>query len=193
MIDLELAAQLCRRATEATGGVVVDVVRDPLDDSVWVRMSSSPRAQEATATLIAHGLAVVDRRDCRLQVTGWDVRALRRRLGTLIAGVDDLRAEWDATAELTRYHRDRRAAASGENPEDFDVLADVERTLREAKPIPHTASGSHDVETLLQLVDAAEDAYSQLIVEHVDHAAAVLDADSAAGRALHPSTTGETR
>ncbi len=192
MIDLELVAQLCRRATATTGGVVVDVVRDPLDESLWVRMSSWPRAQEAASALIAHGLTVVDRRDCRLQVTGWDVRALRRRLGTLVAGVDDLRAEWDATAELARYHRDRRAAATGEAPEDFDVLTDVERTLREAKPMPHTASGSHDVETLLQLVDAGEDAYSQLIVEHVDHAAAVLEADSAAVRVLHPCTTGET-
>jgi hypothetical protein len=192
MTDLELVTQLCRGATEATGGVVIDVVRDPLDDSVWVRMSSWRRAQEATAALIAHGLGVVDRRDCRLQVTGWDVRVLRRRLGTLIAGVDDLRAEWDATAELTRYHRDRRAAASGEDPEDFDVLADVERTLREAKPMPHTATGSQDIETLLQLVDAADDAYAQLIVQHVDHAAAVLEADRAAVRALHPSTTGET-
>lgn len=190
---MELVTQLCRRATAATGGVVVDAVRDPLDDSLWVRMSSWPSAQEATAALIDHGLAVIDRRDCRLQVTGWDARALRRRLGTLIAGVDDLQAEWDATAELTRYHRDRRAAASGEDPEVFDVLADVERTLREAKPMPHTASGSHDVETLLQLMDAAEDAYAQLIVQHVDHAAAVLEADSAADRPLHPSTTGKTR
>ena len=187
MIDLELVTQLCRNATAAAGGVVVDVVRDPLDDSVWVRMSSWPRAQEAASTLIAHGLAVVDRRECRLQITGWDVRALRRRLGTLVAGVDDLRAEWDATAELTRYHRDRRTAASGEDPEDFDVLADVERTLREAKPMPHTASGSDDVETLLQLVEAAEDAYSQLIGQHIEHAGAVLAGDAAAANRHRPA------
>lgn len=187
MIDLEVVTQLCRRATTATGEVVLDAVRDPLDDSLWVRMTSWPRAQEAASALIAHGLAVVDRRDSRLQVTGWDVRALRRRLGTLVAGVDDLRAEWDATVELARYHRDRRAAATGQAPEDFDVLADVERTLRDAEPLPHTASGSEDVQTLLQLIDAASDAYSQLIAQHVEHAAAALEADAAAGNRHRPA------
>lgn len=178
MVDLELVTQLCLRATAGTEGAVVDVVRDPLDEAVWVRMTSWTRAGEATSALMAYGLAVVDRRECRLQVTGWDVRALRRRLGALVAGVDDLRVEWDATAELARYHRDRRAVVTGDDPEYLDVLADVERTLREARPMPHTASGSDDVETLLQLVDAAEDAYSQLITEHVDHAASVLIDDA---------------
>ena len=187
MIDLDVVTQLCRRATAATGGVVLDAVRDPLDDSVWVRMTSWPRAQEAASALIAHGLAVVDRRDSRLQVTGWDVRALRRRLGTLVASLDDLRAEWDATVELARYHRDRRAAATGQATEDFDVLADVERTLRDAEPLPHTASGSNDVQTLLQLTDAASDAYSQLIAQHVEHAAAALEADAAAENRHRPA------
>jgi hypothetical protein len=179
MVDLELVTQLCRRATEATGGVVVDVVRDPLDDSLWVRISSWPRAQEALAALLAHGLSAVERPECRLQVTGWDVRLLRRRLGMLLAGVDDLQEEWDATAELTRYHHDRRAAA-GEEPEDVDVLADVEKAMRGAVPIPHRAPGTDDVDTLLQLIEAAEDAYQQLIAEHLDYAARVLAGDGAA-------------
>ena len=187
MIDLELVTELCRHATAATGGVVLDAVTDPLDGSAWVRLSSWSGMSEARTALIAHGLAVVDRRDCRLQVTGWDVRALRRRLGTLVAGVDDLQAEWDATAELTRYHRDRRAAASGRDPEDFDVLADVERTLREAEPLPHAASGSDDVETLLQLVVAAADAYSQLIVQHLEHAGTVLAVDAAGANRPRPT------
>lgn len=179
MSVLELVTRLCRCASAASGGAVLDAVIDPLDDSAWVRLSSSPCAQQAAVAPIAHGLSVIDRHDCRLQVTGWDVRALRRRLGTIIAGVDDLRDEWDATAELARYHRDRRAAASGKDPEQFDVLADVERTLREAKPLPHTATASEDVDTLLQLIEAATDAYSQLIVQHVEHAEAVLTADAA--------------
>lgn len=79
MVDVELVTQLCRRAAAASGGGVLDVVRDPLDDSVWVRMSSWPRAQEASTALMTHGLSTVDRADCRLQVTGWDVRLLRRR------------------------------------------------------------------------------------------------------------------
>jgi hypothetical protein len=173
MIDLELVTQLCRRATEATGGVVLDVVCDPLDESLWVRMSSWPQAQDALTALLAHGLSAVDRSDSRLQVTGWDVRLLRRRLGMLLAGVDDLREEWAATAELTCYHRDRRTAA-GEAPEDFEVLADVEIAMRGAVPIPHRAPGTNDLDTLLQLIAAAEDAYQQLIAEHLDYAAQVL-------------------
>ena len=51
--------------TDGRGGVI-DVATDPLDGSVWVRMTSWPRAQEAAASLHAYGLAVVDRGDCRL-------------------------------------------------------------------------------------------------------------------------------
>lgn len=173
MIDQELVTQLCRRATAAAGGVVLELVRDPLDGSLWVRMPSWPRAQDALAALLGHGLSTVDRSDCRLQVTGWDVRLLRRRLGMLLAGVDDLGAEWEATAELTGYHRDRRTAA-GEDPEDFDVLADVEKAMRAAVPIPHQAPATEDPDTLLALIEAAEDAYQQLIAEHLDYAAQVL-------------------
>jgi hypothetical protein len=95
----------------------------------------------------------------------------------------DLRAEWDATAELARYHRDRRAEVTGEDPDPSEVLADVERGLREARPIPHTAPNVADVDSLLQLVEAAEDAYAQLIVQHVDHATTVLEADAREGSA----------
>ncbi len=130
--------------------------------------------KRAAAALFEYGLVVIDRRDCRLQVTGWDARALRRRLGTVMAGVDDLRAEWEATAELARYHRDRRSAVSGQDPDDLEVLADVERTLRDAAPLPHTASGSSDVETLLQLIEASEAEYQRLIQAHVDHAEQIL-------------------
>lgn len=173
MADAELVAQICRDATALSRGAVLDVVSDPLDGSVWVRLASWPRVQEALAALLAYGLSAIDRRDLRLQVTGWDARLLRRRLGTVLAGVDDLREEWDATGELVRYHYDRRAAA-GEPPEPAEVLADVERTMREARPIPHVAPATSDIETLLQLVDAAEDAYQQLIDEHVEYAERVI-------------------
>ena len=103
---------------------------------------------------------------------------LRRRLGTMLAGVDDLKAEWDSTGELARYYRDRRAEVTGEYADPSEVLADVERALRQAQPIPHAAPYVADVDTLLELVTAAEDAYAQLIVEHVEHAAAVLEGDA---------------
>jgi hypothetical protein len=133
--------------------------------------------QEAIAELLAYGLSTVDRRDCRLQVTGWDTRLLRRRLGIVLAGVDDLREEWDATAELARYHYDRRAAV-GEEPDAAEVLADVERAMRDALPIPHRAPAINDVDTLLELIDAAEQAYQQLLAEHIEHATTTLAAYS---------------
>ena len=180
-VDSGLVTWICQSATYgAVWGGVLDVATDPLDGSVWVRLASGPQSQEAATALQAFGLAVADREDNRVQVTGWDVRLLRRRLGTLLAGVDDLQAEWDATAELVGYHRDRRVEVTGEDPDPSEVLADVERALRDARPIPHRSPNVTDVDSLLQLVDAAEDAYAQLIVEHVEHAASVLEADAGA-------------
>ncbi|MGZ4518599.1 MAG: hypothetical protein ACXVGK_11200 [Mycobacteriaceae bacterium] len=43
--------------------------------------------------------------------------------------MDDLSAEWDATAELARNHHDRRVAA-GVGPQEWAVLADVETVMR---------------------------------------------------------------
>lgn len=54
--------------------------------------------------------------------------------------------------------------------------------MRCAVPIPHTAPGTDDVDTLLQLIEAADDAYQQLIAEHLDYAARVLAADGAPPR-----------
>lgn len=194
-IDVELVTRLCQAATHATTGGrggVLDVAADPLDGSAWVRLTSEPRVQEAATALQAFGLAVADRQDNRLQVTGWDVRLLRRRLGMLLAGVDDLRAEWDGTAELVRYHRDRRVEVTGVDPDPSEVLADIERVLRDARPIPHRSPNVTDVDSMLQLVDAAEDAYAQLIAQHVDHAALVLedDARDRIGGANRQSSTG---
>ena len=192
-VDVELVTRVCQSGTYApTGGrgAVLDAATDPLDGSAWVRLASGSAVQEAATALQAFGLAVADREDNRLQVTGWDARLLRRRLGTLLAGVDDLRAEWDATAELVRYHRDRRVEVTGEDPDPSEVVADVERALRDARPIPHRSPNVTDVDSLLQLVDAAEDAYAQLIVQHVEHAAGVLEGtrDSGAGTNRQSST-----
>lgn len=179
VVDEVLVARLCRGAAARTGGTrgaAVEVVTDPLDGSVWARLTSWRAAGDAVTVLAGHGLTAVERSDCRVQVTGWDARLLRRRLGMLLSGVDDLRQEWEATAELARYHRDRRRAV-GEEPEIFDVVADVEGVLRDAVPIPHRAPAIHDVDSLRQLVEAAHDAYAQLIAEHVEYAARVLERD----------------
>jgi hypothetical protein len=176
-VDKQLVARICQEATPQTAagdGGVVDAVTDNIDGSVWVRMTSSALAQAAAGALQAYGLAVTDRPECRLQITGWDWRLLRRRLGSVLAGVDDLRAEWDATAELVSYHYDRRARMV-EEPDPAEVLADVEQVMRGAAlPIPHTAPATRDVDVLLQLIDAAEQAYQQLLAEHLEYAEKIL-------------------
>jgi hypothetical protein len=180
-LDTDLIARICRDATARSGpGTVVEVVRDPLDATTWVRMSSWPRAREALTGLNSHGVSGHDLEDGRLHVTGWDVRLLHWRLGALLSGVDDLKTEWDATAEMVCYHHDRRVAA-GVDPDPAEVLADVETAMRSCVPIPHRAPRVRDVDTLLQLITAADDAYQQLIAEHVDYAERVL-ADHIAGR-----------
>jgi len=181
-VDTDLVTRICRDATATaaaaaagTGtGTVVDVAHDPLDGTIWVRMSSWPCAREAMKVLNAHGISAHDLEDCRLHVTGWDARLLHWRLGALLAGVDDLRTEWDATVELVRYHYDRRVEA-GVEPEQWAILSDVETAMRSCVPIPHRAPRVNDIETLLELVTAAEDAYQQLIAEHVEHAERILN------------------
>jgi hypothetical protein len=46
--------------------------------------------------------------------------------------------------------------------------------MRRAIPIPHLALRIGDPMTLLDLIDAAEDAYERLITERVDYAGKVL-------------------
>ena len=180
-VDCDLVTRICREATARTGDdAAVDVVRDPLDDTTWVRLSSWPRAREALIGLNSHGVSGHDLGDGRLHVTGWDIRLLHWRLGALLAGVDDLTAEWDATAEMVCYHHARRVA-TGVDPDPVEVLADVETAMRSCVPLPHRAPRVRDVDTLLQLIAAAEDAYQQLIAEHVDYAEGVL-ADHSASR-----------
>jgi hypothetical protein len=177
-IDVELVVRVCRElALRDIGGAACEVRVDPLDGSVWVGLSSLARAEEAAAALAELGLSVPARDDARLRVTGWDARLLRRRLGVLLAGVDDLRVEWEATAELVMCHHDRRAsgAETGEVGE-WAVLADVEQALRTSVPFPRRVPRVDDVAALLELVDAAEAAYGQLIGEHVEFAEQTLTA-----------------
>jgi hypothetical protein len=147
---------------------------DPLDRSLWLHCVSPAAAEQTVAALHAHGLAAAATSPDRIHVTGWDARLLRYRLGVLLAGVDDLREEWDATAEMVRYHYDRRAAHSAVEPEPWEVLGDVDAVMRRCEPLPHHAPNVGDVATLLALVAAAGKAYQQLITEHLDYAERVL-------------------
>jgi len=54
------------------------------------------------------------------------------------------------------------------------VLGDVETVMRSCVPLPHRAPQTDDVDTLLELITAAEDAYQQLIAEHITYAETVL-------------------
>lgn len=175
-VDTDLITRICRDATAdnrnstPTGDVEdVEVVGDPLDGTAWARMASWSHAREALTALNAHGISGHDCQDGRLHVTGWDIRLLHWRLGTLLAGVDDLTNEWDATAEMVCYHHDRRIAA-GVDPDPVEVLADVETALRRCLPFPRRAPGIDNIDSLLELIGAADDAYQQLIAEHVGYA-----------------------
>jgi len=104
-VDTDVVARICYDATGA--GCILDVVGDQLDGTVWVRMASPLQANDAVKALGAHGLGAHACDGGRVHVTGWDTRLLRWRLGVLLGGVDDLSEEWEATAEMTRYHHDR--------------------------------------------------------------------------------------
>lgn len=178
-VDADLITRICRDATadnrnsHPTGDEDVEVVGDPLDGTAWVRMASWCQARDALTALNAYGISGHDGQDGRLHVTGWDIRLLHWRLGTLLAGVDDLTHEWDATAEMVCYHHDRRVAA-GVDPDPVEVLTDVETAIRRCVPIPRRTPRIQDVDSMLELVTAADDAYQQLIAEHVDYAERVL-------------------
>lgn len=168
-----LDPDLVRRICEAPGSAFV--AHDALDDSMWVGTPTPKQAASTLKALNAFGIGGHDLEDGRLHITGWDSRLLHWRLGALLAGVDDLRSEWDSTAELVHYHYDRRIVA-GVEPDMAEILADVEGVIRCCVPIPHQATRTEDVDVLLELVTAAADAYEQLIAEHVEYAERVLTA-----------------
>ena len=173
-VDTDLIARICRDVTTpASPDACIEAARDPLDDTTWIRLPSLAASREALTRLTAHGISAHDLEDGRLHATGWDVRLLHWRLGTLLSGIDDLTSEWDATAEMVAYHHDRRVAA-GVDPDPAEVLADVETAMRSCVPLPHRAPQVQDVDSLLQLISAAEDAYQQLIAQHIDYAERIL-------------------
>ena len=173
-VDLDVVAGLCRAAAVSAGRDpgMVDAVVDPLDTTVWVHLP--PRAVPAAVSLLrARGVAADAVNNHRIHITGWDVRLLRWRLGVLLAVVDTLTATSDLTGDLVGYHHDRRAAAGGP-VEAWAGLADVEAALRAATPLPHSPSHVDALDSLLELVAAAEDAFERLIGVHLDHAEALL-------------------
>jgi len=169
-VDLDLVAGVCRAAAVSAGreAGVVHVVVDPLDTTVWVHLPS--RAVPAAVSLLrARGVAAGAVNDHRVHILGWDGRRLRWRLGVLLAAVDTLTATPDLTGDLVGYHHDRRAAGGGP-VEAWAVLADVEAALRAATPLPHPTPHVEDLDSLLELIAAAEDASERLIAAHLNHA-----------------------
>jgi len=175
-VDLDVVAAVCRAAAVPAGrgpGAVAAVV-DPLDTTVWVHLPC--RAVPAAVSLLrARGIAAGAVNDHRIHITGWDVRLLRWRLGVLLAAVDTLTAASELTGDLVGYHQHRRAAAGGP-VEAWAVLAEVEAALRAATPLPHPTPHVQDLDSLLELVAAAEDALERLIGVHLDHAEGLLTA-----------------
>ncbi len=177
-LEVEVVAGVCRAATSSVGGrrSDVDVVVDPLDTTLWVHLPT-PAVPPAVAGLRARGLDAAGVNDHRVHVTGWEVRLLRWRLGVLLAGIDTLTAYSDLTGDLVGYHQHRRAAG-GEPVEAWAVLADVEAALRAATPLPHPPPPVEDLDGLLELVTAAEDAHERLIGAHLDCAEQHLTAST---------------
>lgn len=169
-----------RICAEADRDGYVDV--DPIDGSCWITMPSPAAATRTVTALTSHGIATAEPTDTgRIHSLGWDTRLLRIRLGTLLAGIDDLIDDFDTTTELTCYHYDRRQG-TGRTIDPVDVMTDIENALRGALPLPHRTPRITDIDTLRTLAAAAEDAYQQLINQHLDHAEHIL-ATRTAGRA----------
>jgi hypothetical protein len=74
---------------------------------------------------------------------------------------------------MARHHHDRRVEA-GVDPRPAEILADLEMAMCRCAPIPRRAPLARDIDGMFQLITAAEDAYQQLIVVHVDYAERVL-------------------
>jgi hypothetical protein len=170
-----LVRQLCAQSGRA--GSALDVQMDPLDGSVRIRSATGGAVKDIAATLTRHGLNTAHATATAtptLYVHGWDAAALRRRLGIALASVDDLSEEWAATADIAiHYFNTRLDPHDLDGPcvvdvDDWQVIAAVEDGLRRSQPLPHRAPAITDVDVLLELVDAAENRYSELIAEHVE-------------------------
>jgi hypothetical protein len=103
-----------------------------------------------------------------------DVRRLRIQLATLLAAVEDLRQEWQATVELAlhlRAQRQQRHQPAGTPA----VIADLETIMRASAAFP---TGTCQLTTLAGLLPAIENAqttYDDLLVQHLAYAAEHLD------------------
>jgi hypothetical protein len=103
-----------------------------------------------------------------------DVRRLRIQLATLLAAVEDLRQEWEATVELAVHLRAQRQQRH--QPVDTSaVIADLEVIMRASAAFP---TGIHRLATLTELLPAIENAqktYEDLLAQHLTYAANHLD------------------
>jgi hypothetical protein len=76
-VHQELVERICAATGSSDAGV--DIVRDPLDGALWVRMSSRTATDETLKALNAHGVGAHDVNDHRIRVTGWDMRLMQWR------------------------------------------------------------------------------------------------------------------
>jgi hypothetical protein len=99
---------------------------------------------------------------------------LRIQLSTLLAAVDDLRQEWEATVELALHLRGQRQQRH--QPADTTaVIADLEAIMRASAALP---TGACQLTTLAELPPAIENAqktYDDLLVQHLAYVAEHLD------------------
>ena len=103
-----------------------------------------------------------------------DVRRLRIQLATLLAAVEDLRQEWEATVELAlhlRAQRQQRHQPAG----TAAVIADLEAIMRASAAFPTGTCKPTTVAELLPAIENAQKTYEDLLAQHLAYAADHLD------------------
>jgi hypothetical protein len=103
-----------------------------------------------------------------------DVRRLRIQLATLLAAVEDLSQEWEATVELALHLRGQRLQR--QQPAGTPaVIADLEAIMRASTAFPTGACRPTTVAELLPAIQNAQRTYDDLLAQHLAHAVEHLD------------------
>jgi hypothetical protein len=103
-----------------------------------------------------------------------DVRRLRIQLSTLLAAIEDLRQEWEATVELALHLRAQRQQRH--QPADTaTVLADLQAIMRASAAFPTGTCKPATVAELLPAIENTQKTYDALLARHLAYAADHLD------------------
>ncbi len=102
---------------------------------------------------------------------GPSVRQLQIQLATLLAGIEDLREEWDATIELARHLRAQRKHSA----DTAAVIADMEAIMRASAAFPTATHRFTSLDDLQPAIRRAQKTYDNLLAQHLTYAENYLD------------------